>query len=127
HATCSRADSEIGAIVQDHQRTVRLRTLHDRARDVEQPGRRHLLGSDLQEGSAAVETGGSEVVQRPAGTQTNIRVADDVERRRYGRRRWDRYAASASRPPGRGRASSRSMKEVLSLPATKSGSLRILR
>src|SRR5260221_684368 len=90
--------------------------------------------ADGHEGNAApgasIEAGRREIGQRPPRALTDVGVADHVQGRREGRHVNSRltmtgprtsrrrfYTASARRPPDRGLARKRSMKDVLVRPA----------
>src|SRR6185295_19019945 len=108
---------DVSAIVDDDLRAAAMGGAHDGGRRVEQLGPGHRLGSKLEKPCAAVEERVGQIEELPAGSRRGIGVDDGAQRVR------SRYTASARRPPlVLGRARKRSMNEVLSLPATNSGS-----
>ena len=146
HAGRAGQPRDVGAIVHDDLAPPADARSTIAAGCVEQRRDERLLGADLQQRRAAVQTRRREVDERPAGARADVGVADRVE----GSERASASAkarsdsevaevktsalvtcdrvqtASASWPRGR-RARNCSMNDVLSWPATKSGSLRIRR
>ena len=116
HARGARQECEVRAIIHDYGRAMRLGDPHHRVAQVEKVCGRKLFGADLNPGGATIQEGAREIGGRPAGALSRIDIQDGVE---------GGYDASASDPVALGAGANRSMNEVFTFPAAKSGSLMI--
>ena len=81
HAAGAGEPGDVGAIVDDRERSCTSRLFDDRRCRLEQPSARRALGADLKEASAARQAGRGEIDQCPAGALRDVGIEDYVERR----------------------------------------------
>ena len=113
----------IRAIVDNHDRLVRNGHCHHFVAQGEIEAACETFGTNLQKARAACQTRPGQFCRGPAGAPGDIVIENRIERResRCWMGCWIGHTAWASRPLS-SRLPNRSMKEVLSRPAAKSGS-----
>jgi hypothetical protein len=82
HARCTTEPGNIGAIVHDDRGAARRGTRDNRISRVEEVTSREVLRTDLQQLRPPGQTRSGVVDERPAGPFADLRVANDVQRRK---------------------------------------------